>query len=108
MRLACVLMLAVGLGASIRAAHAQGLFEPAPRRHDYAARPLQEAPLAGQRADVLPAAPPLRQALRRAERAGGCHRRAHPSLGGVSLAMSHDIAETTAIPRAPRGREAVP
>jgi starvation-inducible DNA-binding protein len=26
-------------------------------------------------------------------------------LGGVSIAMSHDVAETTRIPRAPRGRE---
>ena len=30
------------------------------------------------------------------------------SLGGVSLAMSADIAETTIIPRPPRGREEVP
>jgi len=30
------------------------------------------------------------------------------ALGGVSLAMAHDIAETTLIPRAPKGREAVP
>ena len=30
------------------------------------------------------------------------------ALGGVSLAMSHDVAETTLIPRPPRGREAVP
>jgi starvation-inducible DNA-binding protein len=29
-------------------------------------------------------------------------------LGGVSLAMAPDIAETTLIPRAPRGRESVP
>jgi starvation-inducible DNA-binding protein len=29
-------------------------------------------------------------------------------LGGVSLAMSHDIAETTLVPRAPKGREEVP
>jgi starvation-inducible DNA-binding protein len=29
-------------------------------------------------------------------------------LGGVSLAMAHDIAETTIIPRPPRGREEVP
>ena len=29
-------------------------------------------------------------------------------LGGVSLAMAPDIAETTIIPRAPRGREEVP
>jgi starvation-inducible DNA-binding protein len=29
-------------------------------------------------------------------------------LGGVSLAMAHDIAETTLIPRPPRGREEVP
>ena len=28
-------------------------------------------------------------------------------LGGVSLAMSHDVAETTLIPRPPRGREDV-
>jgi len=28
-------------------------------------------------------------------------------LGGVSIAMSHDVAETTRIPRAPRGREDV-
>jgi starvation-inducible DNA-binding protein len=27
------------------------------------------------------------------------------SLGGVSIAMSHDVAETTLIPRPPRGRE---
>jgi len=30
------------------------------------------------------------------------------SLGGVSIAMSHDVAETTLIPRPPRGREDVP
>jgi starvation-inducible DNA-binding protein len=29
-------------------------------------------------------------------------------LGGVSLAMAHDIAETTLIPRPPRGREEAP
>jgi starvation-inducible DNA-binding protein len=29
-------------------------------------------------------------------------------LGGVSIAMAHDIAETTLIPRPPRGREEVP
>jgi starvation-inducible DNA-binding protein len=29
-------------------------------------------------------------------------------LGGVSVAMAHDIAETTLIPRAPKGREEVP
>ena len=29
-------------------------------------------------------------------------------LGGVSLAMAHDIAEETRIPRPPRGREEVP
>jgi starvation-inducible DNA-binding protein len=29
-------------------------------------------------------------------------------LGGVSLAMAHDIAETTLIPRPPKGREEVP
>src|SRR5262245_4313966 len=29
-------------------------------------------------------------------------------LGGVSIAMAHDVAETTLIPRAPRGREEVP
>jgi starvation-inducible DNA-binding protein len=29
-------------------------------------------------------------------------------LGGVSLAMAHDVAETSIIPRAPKGREAVP
>src|SRR6202042_1745267 len=30
------------------------------------------------------------------------------SLGGISLAMAGDIAETTLIPRPPRGREEVP
>jgi starvation-inducible DNA-binding protein len=30
------------------------------------------------------------------------------SLGGISLAMSHDVAETTLIPRLPRGRQPVP
>jgi len=30
------------------------------------------------------------------------------ALGGVSLAMPHDVAEATAIPRAPKGREAAP
>ena len=30
------------------------------------------------------------------------------SLGGISLAMAHDVAETTLIPRLPRGRQAVP
>lgn len=29
------------------------------------------------------------------------------SLGGVSIAMSHDVAETTLIPRAPRDRDEV-
>jgi starvation-inducible DNA-binding protein len=29
-------------------------------------------------------------------------------LGGISLAMAHDIAETTQIERPPRGREEVP
>jgi starvation-inducible DNA-binding protein len=29
-------------------------------------------------------------------------------LGGVSLAMAHDIAETTLIPRPPKGREEAP
>lgn len=29
-------------------------------------------------------------------------------LGGVSVAMAHDVAETTIIPRPPRGREEVP
>ena len=29
-------------------------------------------------------------------------------LGGVTLAMAHDVAETTLIPRVPRGREAAP
>jgi starvation-inducible DNA-binding protein len=30
------------------------------------------------------------------------------ALGGVSLATAHDVADTTIVPRAPRGREAVP
>jgi starvation-inducible DNA-binding protein len=30
------------------------------------------------------------------------------ALGGVSIAMAHDVAEITAIPRPPRGREEVP
>jgi starvation-inducible DNA-binding protein len=30
------------------------------------------------------------------------------TLGGVALAMAHDVAETTIIPRAPRGDDAVP
>jgi len=29
-------------------------------------------------------------------------------LGGVSIAMAHDVAETTIVPRVPRGREAAP
>jgi starvation-inducible DNA-binding protein len=29
-------------------------------------------------------------------------------LGGISIAMAHDVAETTLIPRAPKGREPVP
>ena len=29
-------------------------------------------------------------------------------LGGVSIAMAHDVAEMSLIPRAPKGREAVP
>jgi len=29
-------------------------------------------------------------------------------LGGVSIAMAHDVAETTLIPRLPRGRQEVP
>ena len=30
------------------------------------------------------------------------------SLGGVSVAMAHDVAQTTLIPRPPKGREPVP
>jgi starvation-inducible DNA-binding protein len=30
------------------------------------------------------------------------------TLGGIGLAMSHDVAETTLIPRLPRGRQEVP
>ena len=30
------------------------------------------------------------------------------SLGGISIAMAHDVAEMTLIPRLPRGRQAVP
>ncbi len=30
------------------------------------------------------------------------------SLGGVAIAMAHDVAEMTLIPRPPRGRESVP
>src|SRR5881409_3497525 len=30
------------------------------------------------------------------------------TLGGISIAMAHDVAETTNIPRPPRGREEVP
>jgi starvation-inducible DNA-binding protein len=30
------------------------------------------------------------------------------TLGGISLAMAHDVAETTKIPRPPKGREDVP
>lgn len=30
------------------------------------------------------------------------------TLGGVSLAMAHDIAETSLIPRPPKGREEAP
>ena len=29
-------------------------------------------------------------------------------LGGISIAMAHDVADTTGIPRPPRGREEVP
>jgi starvation-inducible DNA-binding protein len=29
-------------------------------------------------------------------------------LGGISVAMAHDVAETSLIPRLPRGRESVP
>src|SRR5262249_18250969 len=29
-------------------------------------------------------------------------------LGGVSVAMAHDVAETTIVPRPPKGREEVP
>src|SRR5262249_23865577 len=29
-------------------------------------------------------------------------------LGGVSIAMAHDVAETTIVPRAPKGREEAP
>jgi len=29
-------------------------------------------------------------------------------LGGISVAMAHDVAETTLIPRPPKGREEVP
>jgi starvation-inducible DNA-binding protein len=30
------------------------------------------------------------------------------ALGGISIAMAHDVAETTTIPRPPKGREDVP
>ena len=50
-----------------------------PRRHDDAARSLQEAPLAGGRTDVLPAAPAVRQALRTSRTSwSDVDRRAHP------------------------------
>jgi starvation-inducible DNA-binding protein len=29
-------------------------------------------------------------------------------LGGISIAMAHDVAETTLVPRPPKGREPVP
>src|SRR6516225_597877 len=29
-------------------------------------------------------------------------------LGGISVAMAHDVAETTLVPRPPKGREEVP
>ena len=29
-------------------------------------------------------------------------------MGGVSVAMAHDVAETTIVPRPPKGREEVP
>ena len=32
----------------------------------------------------------------------------HKVLGGVSVAMAHDVAETTLIPRPPKGREEAP
>src|SRR6516225_10285451 len=47
-----------------------------PGGHDRAARPVQEAPLAGGGTDVLSAPLAVRQALRRAERARGFNRRA--------------------------------
>jgi starvation-inducible DNA-binding protein len=30
------------------------------------------------------------------------------TLGGISVAMAHDVAETTTIPRPPKGRESAP
>src|SRR5712692_8388734 len=52
--------------------------QPAPGRHHDPPRHVQEAPLASERADLLSAPPPLRQALQRAGPAGGRHRRADP------------------------------
>ena len=49
-----------------------------PRRLMVLYQPLQEAPLAGRRPDLLPAAPALRQARRGAERARRPARRARP------------------------------
>ena len=59
-------------------------------------------------ADVLPFAFAFRQALRRASGTGRLDRRADTLLGGISIAMAHDVAEMTRIERPPRGREAVP
>ena len=83
--------------------------EPDPRRHDHPARPVQEAPLAGGRADLLPAAPALRQALRGAERAG---RSRSPNGSSCSAASASRWPPTSRRRRSsrapPRGREEAP
>jgi hypothetical protein len=53
--------------------------ESTARRHDRSARSVQETPLAGGRADLRPAAPAFRQALRGTEQTGGRDRGARPT-----------------------------
>jgi DNA-binding ferritin-like protein len=83
--------------------------ESVARRYHDVARSLQEVALAGRRADFLSACILLfdKHYGEQAEIVDEIAERIQ-LLGGVSLAMAADVAETTRIERPPRGREEVP
>jgi starvation-inducible DNA-binding protein len=70
-------------------------------------RSVQEVLLAGFRSNVLPTLPVVRHYDEQGELVDSIAERIQ-LLGGVSLAMAADVAETTQIERPPRGREEVP
>ena len=82
--------------------------QPGPGRHDHAARPVQEAPLAGGRPDLLQLHLLFDKHFEEQNELVDLIAERIQLLGGVSIAMAADVAEMTRIPRPPRGREEVP